>query len=250
MRYSILCSACMVVFGTVVGTVHASTQTMQGPTTASYGEFHGTWFHSRFIDILHKTSSLEQALSAKTEGEPLYVVIDSNDRSGNVRVGITVGREERGLMLQTMVPNVGLKWAIGSEDAPVWMVASDARQRSYIALTELDSIEKKPVVLGKLPSKNSDPRFILARMVNTSVVAGTWVDTRGKQVTFTQTMVATIDGTTFPYDLTIDPSTLRITLSSTQGKPVAYVVNRVDTMLTLTPLGSKKAARPLILRRK
>lgn len=245
----ILCITSMVFFGTTVGAVSTHAQTMQGSTTASYGEFHGTWFHSRFIDILHKTSSLAQAVSAKPEGEPLYVVIDSNDRSGNVRVGITVGREERGLMLQTMVPNVGMKWAIGSEDAPVWMVASDARQRSYIALTELDSIEKKPVVLGKLPSKNSDPRFILSRMVNTSVVAGTWVDTRGKQVTFTQTMVATIDGATFPYDLAIDPSTLRITLSSTQGKPVAYVVNRVDNMLTLTPLGSKKAPRPLILRR-
>jgi hypothetical protein len=129
------------------------------------------------------------------------------------------------------------------------MVASDVRQNSYIALTELDSIEKKPIVLGKLPSKNTDPLFILKRMVNTSVLSGTWVDTRGKTVSFTQTMVVTIDGATFPYELSIDPSTLRMTLSSTQGKPRSYIVNRTGAMLTLTPVGTKNAPRPLILRR-
>lgn len=226
--------------------VHA--QVMPGSSNASYGEFHGTWFHSTFIDVLHKTSSIEQAIAAKSEREPLYIVIDSTEQAGNLRVGISIGREERGLILRTVVPNVGMKWAIGTEDAPVWMVASDPRQNSYIALTELDSIEKKPIVLGKLPSKNGDPTFILTRMVNTSVVAGRWVDTRGKIVEFTPSMVATIDGQTFPYELRIDSSTLRLTLSSTQGKPRSYVVNRIDGMLTLTPIGQKGTPRPLVLR--
>lgn len=228
----------------------AFSQGMSGSQQSSYSEFHGTWFHSAFIETLHKTASLELALAAKTEREPLYMVIDSNDQAGNVRVGLSVGREERGLMLKTLVPNIGMKWAIGTEDAPVWMVASDVRQNSYIALTELDSIEKKPIVLGKLPSKNADPLFILKRMVNTSVLSGTWIDTRGATVVFTPTMVATIDGATFPYELAIEPTTLRLTLTSTHGKPQSYVVNRADGMLTLTPIGSKRAPRPLILRKK
>jgi hypothetical protein len=232
----------------VVLTSFAHAQVMPGSSNASYGEFHGTWFHSAFIDVLHKTSSIEQAIAAKSEREPLYIAIDSTDPSGNLRVGISIGREERGLILRTVVPNVGMKWAIGTEDAPVWMVASDTRQNSYIALTELDSIEKKPIVLGKLPSKNSDPTFILMRMINTSVVSGRWVDPRGKAVEFTPTMIATIDGQTFPYELRVDPSTLRLTLSSTQGKPRNYVVNRIDGMLTLTPLGQKGTPRPLVLR--
>lgn len=217
---------------------------------STYGEFHGTWFHSAFIDVLHKSASIERALAAKPEGEPLYMVLDSNDQSGGVRVGLSIGREERGLILRTMVPNIGMKWAIGTEDAPVWMVASDPRMNSYIALTELDSIEKKPIVLGKLPSKNSDPLFILKRMVNTSVLSGTWIDTFGKTVSFSPTMVATLDGETFPYDLSIDPSTLRLTLTSIQGKPKSYVVNRAEGMLTLTPLGKSRAPRPLVLRKK
>ncbi len=229
--------------------IPAHAQLMPG-SESRYGEFHGTWIHGAFIDVLHKTASVEQAVAVKTDREPLYMVIDSNDKSGNVLVGLSFGREERGIIVRTMVPNIGMKWAIGTEDAPVWMVASDARQNSYIALTELDSIEKKPIVLGKLPSKNADPLFILKRMINTSVLSGSWVDTRGKAVTFTQTMVATIDGQTFPYDLAVDPSTLRLTLSSTQGKPKSYVVNRTDGLLTLTPLGQAKAPRPLVLRKK
>lgn len=249
MKHLVVCTLCIVLTVGVLMVNPASAQVMPGTHQASYGEFHGTWFHSTFIEVLHKTSSLEQALAAKSEREPLYMVIDSNNQAGKVRVGLSVGREEQGVMLKTMVPNIGLKWAIGTEDAPVWMVASDARQNSYIALTELDSIEKKPIVLGKLPSKNTDPLFILKRMVNTSVISGTWVDTRGKKVTFTQTMVASIDGTTFPYDISIDPSTLRVTLSSTQGKPRSYLVNRTDAMLTLTPIGTTHTPRPLILRR-
>jgi len=249
MKHFVVCMLCTMLVTSTMWMNPVSAQVMPGTHQASYGEFHGTWFHSAFIEVLHKTSSLEQAIAAKSEREPLYMVIDSNDKKGNVRVGLSVGREERGLILKTHVPNIGLKWAIGTEDAPVWMVASDARQNSYIALTELDSIEKKPIVLGKLPSKNTDPLFILKRMVNTSVLSGTWVDTRGKTVSFTQTMVATIDGATFPYELSIDPSTLRVTLSSTQGKPRSYIVNRTGAMLTLTPVGTKNAPRPLILRR-
>jgi hypothetical protein len=45
----------------------ASAQVMPGSHQASYGEFHGTWFHSTFIEVLHKTSSLEQAIAAKSE---------------------------------------------------------------------------------------------------------------------------------------------------------------------------------------
>lgn len=245
----LLVACCAIVLSIMMISIPAHAQVMSG-SESSYGEFHGTWFHSSFIEVLHKTASVEQAFASKSDREPLYIVIDSSDKSGNVRVGLSVSREERGLILRTLVPNVGMKWAIGTEDAPVWMVASDPRQNSYIALTELDSIEKKPIVLGKLPSKNTDPMFILKRMINTSVLAGTWVDTRGKSVIFTQNMVSTIDGQTFPYDIAIDPSTLRLTLTSTQGKPRSYTVQRVDGMLTLTPLSSARRVRPLVLRRK
>ena len=216
-----------------------------------YGLFHGTWFHANFLDILKKTSSVEQAMQAKGADEPLYIRIDSSQLEGKVLTAMHLGATEELLMLKTSIPNAGMKWAIGTMDHPFWIVSVDERAQSYIALTKIDSMEGKPVVLGKLPSKNPDPMFILKRMINASVLTGTWVDAKGKETTFSNGMVATMGGQTFTYDLSIHSQNYTVTLTSTEGKPRSYLVQRMGDGLTLTPLhGSKTTQSPIALKNK
>jgi hypothetical protein len=216
-----------------------------------YGLFHGTWFHATFLEVLKKTSSVESAMNAKGDDEPLYLRIDSTHQDGKVSAGMNLGGSEELLMLKTSIPNAGMKWAIGTMDHPFWIVTVDERAQSYIALTKIDSMEGKPVVLGRLPSRNQDPMFILKRMINASVLSGSWVDAKGKETIFSNGMVATMGGSTFPYDLSINASTYTITLTSTEGKPKSYIVQRMGDGLTLTPLhGSKTTQQPIALKRK
>lgn len=216
-----------------------------------YGLFHGTWFHANFLEVLKKTSSVERAMQAKGADEPLYIRIDSTHQDGKIAAGMNLGAPEELVMLKTSIPNAGMKWAIGTIDHPFWIVTVDERAQSYIALTKIDSMEGKPVVLGRLPSKNPDPMFILKRMINASVLSGSWVDAKGKETIFSNGMVATMGGSTFTYDLSINALNYTITLTATEGKPKSYIVQRMGDGLTLTPLhGSKTTQQPIALKRK
>ncbi|MBC8124827.1 MAG: hypothetical protein H7X70_03755 [Candidatus Kapabacteria bacterium] len=216
-----------------------------------YSLFHGTWFNAMFIDALRKTSSVEQAMAAKGFDEPLYVRIDSTNLDGKVTAGYGLGSSQQLLILKTSLPKVGMKWAIGTIDLPMWIVSIDERSQTYISLTKFDSLEGKPIVLGKLPSKNPDPMFMLKRMVNASVLSGQWVNSKGATTSFTTNMEATMNGNTFPYDLSIDSQSYSVTLTSKQGKPVSYIVQRMGDGLTLTPMhGSKVGQQPIALKRK
>ncbi len=214
-----------------------------------YSLFHGTWFNALFIDALRKTSSVEQAMAAKGIDEPLYVRIDSTNPDGKVTAGYGIANSQELLFLKTSIPNVGMKWAIGTMDLPMWIVSIDERNQTYISLTKFDSLQGKPIVLGKLPSKNLDPMFMLKRMVNASVLSGQWVNAKGATTSFTTNMEATMNGSTFPYDLTIDSQSYSVT--SKQGKPLSYMVQRMGDGLTLTPVhGAKVGQQPIALKRK
>ena len=204
-----------------------------------------------FIDALRKTSSVEQAMTAKGIDAPLYVRIDSTNLDGKVAAGYGIANTQQLLFLKTSIPNVGMKWAIGTIDVPMWIVSIDERSQTYISLTKFDSLEGKPIVLGKLPSKNPDPMFMLKRMVNASVLSGQWVSSKGATTSFTTNMEATMNGNTFPYDLSIDSQSYSVTLTSKQGKPVSYIVQRMGDGLTLTPVhGAKVGQQPIALKRK
>lgn len=190
-------------------------------------------------------------MQSKGLDEPLYIRIDSTSLDGKITVAFKPGADAQMLILKTSVPKAGMKWAIGTQDLPMWLVAVDERNQTYISLTKMDSLEGVPIVLGKLPSKNPDPMFILRRMVNSSLLSGQWTTSDGKDVSFTNGMVATMMGSTFTYDLTIDSQSYAITLTSTQGKPLSYVVQRMGEGLTLTQVhGGKTTQVPIVLKRK
>lgn len=222
-----------------------------GLSAQEFSLYHGTWFHAKFLEALTKTSSLEGAMQAKSSDEPLYVRIDSTSLDGKITAAYKPGTELQLLILKTSVPNAGMKWAIGTQDLPMWLVAVDERNQTYISLTKTDSLEGTPIVLGKLPSKNPDPMFILRRMVNASMLSGQWTTSDGKDVSFTNGMVATMMGTTFSYDISIDSQSYAVTMTSTQGKPKSYVVQRMGKGLTLTQVhGNKTTQVPIVLKRK
>jgi len=213
--------------------------------------FQGTWFHAGFIDALKKTSSLDQAYRAKPQAEPLWIRIDSTNLNGKIMASFDFGAGSELLFLKTTIPNVGLKWALGTDSSPRWIVSVDERQGTYIALTPIDSMDNKPIVLGRLPSKNPDPMFILNRMVNASVISGTWIDEGGKVSTFTNGMNAKIGEVGFTYQISIDSKSNTVTINATSGKPRSYVVQRMGDGLTLTPSNTGGTTmRPIVLKRK
>ncbi|MFM8771078.1 MAG: hypothetical protein ACKOE4_03500, partial [Candidatus Kapaibacterium sp.] len=98
-------------------------------------------------------------------------------------------------------------------------------------------------VMGKLPSKNPDPQFMLRRMVNASVLSGSWKSASGQKVSIGNDQSLTINGDRIPYQLTFDKGGERIRITSTAGQPRSWTVDRKGAMLTLTP----SAGQPLVL---
>lgn len=233
MFFAALCASCLVVF------------------SQEYGQFHGTWFNAQFIEVLNKTASVERAMQAKAEADPLWVTIDSLNLEGKIATAFNLGTTNQMVLLKTSIPQAGMKWVVGTEASPRWIVSVDERNGSYIALTSIDNMEGKPAVLGKLPTKNTDPMFILRRMVNASVLSGTWLDQRGKVYSFSTGMMASMNKVSFSYELSINPTTFSVIITSTSGKPHSYVVQRMGNGLTLSSLHKNGTTMmPIVLKRK
>lgn len=216
-----------------------------------YAKFHGAWFHARFVEVLRKSGSLEKSLEAVSEGEPLYISVDSTRSDGNISVAWHLDNINEFILRRTKISGAGTPWAIGSTEGPVWVVSVDERAGTYVALTLIDSLEKgTPVVLGKLPSKNQDPMFVLTRMINSACLSGAWTDATGKPSAFSNGLVATLNGVNFPYRLDIDPSTNSVTLTNTKDTKQRYLVKRNENDLTLLPVGDLSIPRSQIVLKK
>lgn len=205
-----------------------------------YSEFHGTFIHSKFVEVLNETRSLQRALAARPLTEPVYMVIDSAKPNGEVTTAYTLGSEQQLLCRKSSFAHAGIKWGIGNEQGPYWVLTRDEKAGSYIALTPADSLEMQPIVLGKLPSKNSDPMFIIRRMINASMLAGTWELDPKKTIEFTNNQFMVINGKPLPYTLQFSPDGARITLITTSGRPLKWDVQRDGPNLTMRSLQQHK----------
>lgn len=206
-----------------------------------YAQFHGTWINASVIDVLHTTRSIERALAARPLHHPIYVRFDSADVAGNVTMCFALGSEKQMIVRKSQMEHVGIKWGIGDEQGPLWVLNLDDKRSAYVALTPTDSLENKPVVLGRLPSTNQDPMFILRRMVNSSMLKGIWKDATGKSYEFTSGQQLVINDKPTAYQLDISPtgSSVKIVLPAA-GRPLQWLVVRDGPILTLTALQKSK----------
>lgn len=199
-----------------------------------YSEFHGTWIHSKVVEVLNETRSIERGLAARPKSEPIYVVIDSANGEGNIAVGFRLGASENMICRKSSFKHAGIKWGVGDQTGPRWILTRDEKAQSYIALTPVDSLEQAPIVLGKLPSKNTDPLFIIRRMVNASMLSGRWTTDGGKAVEFTTNQIMVVDNKPHPYTLDIAEDGSVVTLITTTGRPLKWVVRRDGPNLVMT----------------
>lgn len=211
--------------------------TFSSVAAQEYSELHGTWINGRFIEVLKQTASVASAMEAVSAQIPLWIKIDSTHSDGNIDVAYDVDEVRELLLLRSQLVGPELQWGIGDAVGPMWLVTLDQPQRAFIALHDLDSLENKPHVFGRMPSKNQDPDFLIDRMVNASVLAGTYSDKAKKTIVFRNDLTADWAGT--PYTVKIDVKgtshQLFVTLTSADGKNVrSYEVVRSGTSLLLT----------------
>lgn len=201
----------------------------------TFAQLHGTWFNGQFIEELSSSRSLGNALARIGTKEPLWVRLDSAKGTARVLVGIGLNTTDTMALDQMDVRGVGRKWVLGLVEQPIWVLTHDALKRSYIALTPLDSLARAPIVLGALPSKNPEPMFMLRRMVNASLLSGSWKTPTGQKYVFANDLTATIDGQRTAYQLSFTGTPLQVRLTTTQGQPRTWTVERNGATLTLTP---------------
>jgi hypothetical protein len=213
-----------------VGQIRAGADPL--PTLA---ELHGTWFNGQFIEELSASRSLSRAFAGLGTREPLWLRIDSSKGSDRILVGRGLTSIDTMVLAQMDVRGVGRKWVLGLVEQPTWVLTHDALKRSYVALTPLDSLARAPIVLGALPSKNPDPMFILRRMVNASLLSGSWKTPKGQKYIFSNDLTASIDGQRVTYQLSFEGNGPLVRLSTTQGQPHTWTVERNGTTLTLMP---------------
>jgi|GEM_PF-495313 hypothetical protein len=200
------------------------------------GRFHGTWFNADFIKVLSSMRSYQDAMGQLSGGNPLWVRIDSSSKGRIALVGFRPQKIDTMFLVINTIKGAGQKWTLGRRGGqPIWMIADDEQKRSYIALTPLDSMEKQPCVMGALPSKNQDPMFILTRMVNNSCVAGNWKTSDGRKYRFTNDLMLVIDGQTFRYNMSFSGAGNRISITTIDGQPRTWTIERRSTSLTLRP---------------
>lgn len=231
-----VCTILLVLGVVASGPVSTAQSMMDKAPLATYGQLHGTWFSGKFIEELSASHSLGNAIARLSVDEPLWIRIDSTTENGRVQAGMGLSRTDTMLLMQLMVPRAGLNWGLGYVEQPIWMLSYDTQKGTYLALTPLDSLETAPIVMGKLPSKNPDPQFMLRRMVNASVLSGSWKSASGLKVSISNDQTLTMNGERIPYQLTFDNSGERIRITSTAGQPRTWTVDRKGLVLTLTPL--------------
>lgn len=220
----------MITASVAVGQIRAGADPL--PTLA---DLHGTWFNGQFIEELSTSRSLGNAMARLGTREPLWLRLDSSKGADRVLVGTGLNATDTMMLAQMDVRGVGRKWVLGLAEQPIWVLTHDALKRSYVALMPLDSLAREPIVLGALPSKNPDPMFILRRMVNASLLSGSWKTSTGQKYVFANDLTATIDGQRTTYQLSFAGDIPQVRLTTAQGQPRTWTVERNGFTLTLIP---------------
>ncbi|NQW29547.1 MAG: hypothetical protein HQ472_03435 [Ignavibacteria bacterium] len=207
-------------------------------------EYHGTWFNAEYMKELRKSGSVKLAANELRNEKPLFIKIDSTDLEGNVVVAMALDTRVELILRKSLVGKMGMRWVIGTADGPFWLITVDKEAHNYIVLHRLDSIDLPPIVFGKLPSANQDPEFLLQRMLNSSLLAGSYTDSKGGLSVFNTDMTAVLNTKRVRTSIEVD-SRLRVyvTLWRENGKSTVYELERKETSMVLKP----KIGRKIIL---
>lgn len=204
-------------------------------------EFAGTWYNAEFMNELKKTSSVSKACAELKHGAPVFLQISIDDSLGVVSVGVSPVATTQMTMKRVLLNQMGYKWVVGTTDKTHWLITIDNDKHNYIVIHNLDSMELNPIVLGKLPSKNQDPDFLLQRMLNSSIVVGNYADVKGRIHVFNPDMTGIISNESVQYDLSLDADLeLLLTARNTNGVSKAFHVTKTPGGLVLAPERGKK----------
>lgn len=175
-------------------------------------------------------------MSTMPKDVPLWLSIDTTKAKLTIEAGNAFTDHITLSMFQVQVPSVGKRWAVGTANHPVWMISPDVLGGQFVSLNWLDSLEANPIVLGKLPTRRTEPDFLLDRIVLSAVLHGIWTDGRGATYQFNSDATATWDGAR--KDVTIevvDPSAdVYFSLFDARRNEQRFRAERVANQLTLT----------------
>lgn len=195
-----------------------------------------------FVEQLKKTQNIDSALTALGPTSPLIMTTGDN---------VMCMREEQPTPATVVTnPTKGLGSQIRvSWSGTTWIASADDKKEEYIALHRSDSIEARPVVLGKMPSKNFDPSFVVSRILNSALLTGVYADGKRKQYLFSPAQSASWNSDVFTYDVELDWHGRRAILRK-KGTTASWSIYRSGDTLTLTALaknGSPLRRPPLRL---
>ena len=170
------------------------------------------------------------------DGQPLWVEIDSTNGEGHIKLAFDFGEEQHWLLRRTQVHGSELKWVIGTNEAPEWMVTTDASTRTFIALYDISAYNGQPIVLGKLPAPRQEAAFLLERIVNASVLYGSYRDENDQRYRFGVDMTGEWKGASIATHVDVDPLTHGVILTVTHqtNKSQTFRAERIGSALTLT----------------
>lgn len=196
----------------------------------------GTWVSARFMEGLKRSRSVAWTMQSLPDSFPLWAKIDTSNNSLHVVVGYDFDRADTLKMFQSVFGELGQRWAIGKSGQPMWMVNPDVQFGQYISLHWLDSLDANPIVLGKLPSRNSDPSFLLHRMILSSMVFGRWRDSTGAEVEFKPNATVLWEGKNRNVEVAVSPRDYHVFMSLIDSRNQAkrYQIERTANTLLLT----------------
>jgi len=217
-----------------------------GVTTASIAPSSplpkGIWANMEFVETLKRTHNVDSALTALGPTSPIIMVTNTDVqcvRDGSPSLATVVTNPTKGLGAQVRVTWSGI----------TWIAAADDKSGEYIALHRSDNIEAKPIVFGKMPSKNTDVSFVLSRILNSALLTGVYIDGKGQQYLFSPAQSAGWKDDVFSYDVELDWRARRAVLRK-KGTTATWSVHRSGDTLSLSALaknGSPLRRPPLRL---
>lgn len=196
----------------------------------------GTWVSAQFMDAIKRTHDVAWAMKAMGQGQPLWVSIDTSNNKPVVKLAPDFSNEQQLRLFKVKLDDLGERWAIGQTDKPIWMIVPDTQGGQFVSLHWLDSLESNPIVLGKLPTRRTEPDFLLDRIIISSVLKGTWVDSTGAEYTFNSDATARWKGAKRDVNIDVQPGTyaVLVTLADARNRTERFVVARKDSALVVT----------------
>jgi hypothetical protein len=131
---------------------------------------------------------------------------------------------------------MGERWVLSLADSAMWLLTNDPGGGQYVALHQLADLEATPYVLGKLPTRRSEPDFLLDRMIISSLLTGVWTDAQGDIYEFKSDATASWKGLRREVRIDVNPANNEVYMSliDVRGDSKRFLAVRTGTKLTLT----------------